>query len=158
MAAVQIEAYRGGGKLLETAIAGLSLADMRAYPVPKTWSIAEIVIHLMDSDLVMSDRMKRIIAEDNPTLIGFDESAFTKNLFYNRLDPHAAVDIFNRNRMFVCAILEQLPESAYHRVGTHNQRGKVTVGSLLQGCIDHLEHHTKFILHKRQLLGKPVRR
>ena len=156
MADARINEYRRGGILLESAIDGLSTADLRAYPVPRTWSIAEITIHLMDSDLVLSDRMKRVIAEDNPTLIGFDESAFARNLFYNRLDPHAAVDIFNRNRLFMCSILEHLPETAYQRVGTHNQRGKITLGAMLQTCISHLEHHIKFILHKRQLLGKPV--
>ncbi len=158
MADAKIATYRNGGKLLDSAIAGLSLAELRAYPVPKTWSIAEITLHLMDSDLVLSDRMKRVIAEDNPTLIGFDESAFARNLFYNRLDPHAAADIFNRNRLFMSSILEHLPENAYQRVGTHNQRGKITLGAMLQTCIDHLEHHIKFILHKRQLLGKPIRR
>ena len=156
MADARIENYRRGGKLLESAIAGLNLAEMRSYPVPKTWSIAEITIHLMDSDLVLADRMKRIIAEDNPTLIGFDESAFAKNLFYNHLDPHAAVDIFSRNRLMMGAILEKLPETAFQRIGTHNQRGKITLGAMLVAGSDHLEHHLKFILHKRQLLGKPV--
>ncbi len=156
MADARIEHYRRGGKLLESAITGLSPAEMRAYPVPNTWSIAEITIHLMDSDLVLADRMKRVIAEDNPTLIGFDESAFVRNLFYNQLDPHAAVDIFSRNRAMMCAILENLPETAYHRIGTHNQRGKISLGTILTECNEHLEHHLKFIRHKRQLLGKPV--
>jgi len=156
MADLRVEKYRQGGKLLESAIAGLSATDMRARPVPNTWSIAEITIHLMDSDLVLADRMKRIIAEDNPTLIGFDESAFAKNLFYNDLDPHSAVDILQRNRMMMCNVLERLPENAFHRFGTHNQRGKITLGAMLAACSEHLEHHLKFILHKRQLLGKPV--
>ncbi len=158
MADARIENYRRGGKLLQSAIAGLTPADMRSYPVPKTWSIAEITLHLMDSDLVLGDRMKRVIAEDNPSLIGFDESAFARHLFYNDLDPHAAVDIFSRNRLMMCTILEKLPESAFQRVGTHNQRGKITLGAMLVACSDHLEHHLKFLLHKRQLLGKPLRR
>ncbi|MEI8194638.1 MAG: DinB family protein, partial [Phycisphaerae bacterium] len=62
-----IEEYlRGGGKLGD-AIQGLAPADFQATPVPGAWSIQQIVLHLMDSDLVASDRMKRIIAEENPT-------------------------------------------------------------------------------------------
>jgi hypothetical protein len=51
---------------------------MRAFPVPGTWSIQQIVLHMMDSDLIASDRMKRVIAEDRPTLIGYNETAFSE--------------------------------------------------------------------------------
>ena len=37
----------------------------RAYPIAGTWSIAELVAHVLDSDLVFADRIKRLIAEDS---------------------------------------------------------------------------------------------
>lgn len=77
-----IDQYEKGSDDLRMAVRGLQRDDLLAYPVPGTWSIQEIVIHLMDSDLISADRMKRIIAEENPSLIGFDESRFVKNLFY----------------------------------------------------------------------------
>lgn len=153
-----IERYSGGGKMLQFAVAGLNSAELKARPVPDTWSIAEIAIHLMDADLITADRMKRIIAEDNPTLIGFDESAFARNLLYNDLDVALAVDIFARNRQMMTTILERLPSAAFSRTGIHNQRGKITLGAMLTSCMDHLDHHLKFILHKRQLLGRPLPR
>jgi hypothetical protein len=36
----------------------------------------------MDSDLIATDRIKRMIAEDNPQLIGYDENKFVQSLFY----------------------------------------------------------------------------
>ena len=72
-----------GGDAFAWPFAVCSNDDLLAYPVPGSWSIQEIVIHLVDSDLILADRMKRIIAEDNPTLIGFDETQFTRNLHYN---------------------------------------------------------------------------
>jgi uncharacterized damage-inducible protein DinB len=152
----QIEQYaRGAGQVAE-AIKGLSGDDFLKTPVPGTWSIGQIVIHLMDSDLIASDRMKRVIAEENPAIIGYDESAFAKKLFYDKLDPFLAADIFRKNREMTAVILRNLPDSAFSRVGTHNEHGKVTLQEFLNTYVGHLEHHLGFLRHKRQLIGKPV--
>jgi hypothetical protein len=151
-----VEAYAAGAPPLEQAIQGLSPEDFTAPPVPNSWSIAQIVIHLMDSDLIASDRMKRIIAEENPTLIGFDESAFAAKLSYEKQDPFIAAQIFRLNRELTAVALRNLPPDAFHRVGTHNERGRLTLEKLLDAYIHHLHHHLGFIRHKRQLLGKPL--
>lgn len=151
-----IDEYVRGAAIPAQAIAGLSAADLDALPVPGTWSIRQIVLHLMDSDLIAADRMKRIIAEDQPALIGFDESAFARNLFYTQLDASAAAELFRANRLLMGEILRRLPESAFVRVGMHNQRGRVTLGQLVELYVRHLDHHMKFLKHKRQLLGKPL--
>ena len=138
------------------AIAGLSRDDLAALPVPGTWSIQQIVLHLMDSDLISSDRMKRVIAEENPTLIGFDETAFARGLFYEALDAGLAADIFAKNRRLTAEILRRVPDEAFDRFGTHSERGRVTLTQLVQGMVDHLEHHLRFLLDKRRLIGKPL--
>ncbi len=151
-----IDEYVRQASVLPAAIKGLSSAELNAHPVSNTWSIRQIVMHLMDSDLIASDRMKRIIAEDNPTLIGFDESAFASKLFYDHLDAVMAADVFAKNRLLTGDILYRLPVEAFARAGTHNQRGRVTLGDLVKMYVQHLDHHMKFIKHKRQLLGKPL--
>lgn len=149
-----IEDYELGGEKLSKAIEGLSKQDFLAHPVPGTWSIQQIVLHLMDSDLIATDRMKRIIAEDNPTIIGYNETAFAEKLFVNEQDPFLAAEVFAANRQMTAVILRALPPDAFERFGTHNERGRVTLGQLLEMYIQHLDHHLKFLNHKRQLLGK----
>ena len=149
-----IDEYLRGAARPAAAINDLTPTDLDAFPIANTWSIRQIVLHLMDSDLIASDRMKRVIAEDNPVLIGFDESAFARNLFYGQLDVMMAADIFQKNRLLTARILQALPDEAFRRAGTHNQRGRVTLEQLVQGMVEHLEHHLKFLRKKRQLLGK----
>jgi uncharacterized damage-inducible protein DinB len=150
-----VEQYAAGAELLSEAIAGLSRDELLAYPVPGTWSIQQIVLHLMDSDLISSDRMKRVIAEENPTLIGFDESAFSRGLFYEVLDSGLAADVFAKNRRLTTEILRCVSDEAFDRFGTHSERGRVTLTQLVQGMVDHLEHHLRFLRDKRRRLGKP---
>lgn len=149
-----INDYENGGEKLIQAIHGLSKEDFLAFPVPGTWSIQQIVIHLMDSDLIASDRMKRIIAEENPTIIGYNETAFSQKLYVEKQDPLLAAQIFAGNRKLTAVILRNLPPEAFARSGTHNERGRVTLGQLVEMYVQHLEHHMKYLLHKRQLLGK----
>ena len=58
-----IEQFERGGEKLAMAIRGLSREDLTCFPIPGKWSIQQVVIHLMDSDLIACDRMKRTIAE-----------------------------------------------------------------------------------------------
>lgn len=149
-----IEQYEKGGDDLRMSVRGLQPDDLLAYPVPGTWSIQEIVIHLTDSDLIIADRMKRIIAEDNPSLIGFDETKFVKNLFYNEQSADDAVTIFELNRQNFSRVLKKLPEAAFNRIGTHNERGPLTLAAMLEMSVKHLKHHLEFIVSKREKLGK----
>ncbi len=151
-----IEQYAAGAGQVAAAIQGLSREDFLAVPVPGTWSIGQIVLHLMDSDLIASDRMKRIIAEENPTIIGYHETAFSQKLFYDKQDPFLAADIFHKNRDMTALILRNLPDAAFDASGVHNERGRITLGEMVASYVQHLTHHLKFLRHKRQLLGKPL--
>jgi len=152
-----IDAYASDATQLRQSIAGLSAAELKSFPVPGTWSIQQIVLHMMDSDLIGSDRMKRVAVETKPpTLIGYDETAFAGGLFYHDVDPLLACDVFETNRRITAEILRRLPETAFARTGHHNEHGDMTLAELLKNYVDHWQHHRKFILDKRKLLGKPL--
>lgn len=151
-----IKRYLEGGTALSHGIQGLFPNELNAFPVPGTWSIQQIVMHLVDSDLIASDRMKRIIAEDRPRLVAYDETKFATNLFYEKLDPKLAARVFHDNRVLTATILAQLSPEAFDRVGVHSEYGDISLLSLLQKFVDHLDHHMKFLRDKREKLGKPM--
>jgi uncharacterized damage-inducible protein DinB len=146
--------YKAGADQLAPAIDGLSYKELNAHPVPGTWSIQQIVIHMMDSDLIASDRMKRVIAEDQPALIGYNETLFAENLPQDQLDAAMACEIFRLNRLLTAALLEHVPDKAFARTGIHNEVGPVTLEKLLTTYTNHLTHHMRFAREKRKLLGK----
>ena len=152
-----IDQYAAGGDKLRPAIAGLTRDDLLARPGPGAWSIHELVIHIVDSDFVGMDRMKRVIAENNPPLIGFDE-----NLWIEHHAPHEqslddALTLFEAGRRQMARILRQLPEAAFSRTGQHSERGPLTLENLVQTFVTHVDHHLKFLHDKRERLGKPLR-
>jgi uncharacterized damage-inducible protein DinB len=151
-----IEQYAAGGEKLAMAIRGLTVEDMQAFPVPNTWSIQQIVVHLLDSDLILAGRMKRVIAEDNPPLLAFDESLFAAKLHYHDQPAEQAVQVLDLYRKLFANVLRKLPRSDFVRTGNHSERGPLTLLQLLQGAVNHLEHHLKFIHEKRARMGKEM--
>lgn len=151
-----IDAYEAGADLPGRLIRGLTKSDLTAYPVPGTWSIQEIILHLMDSDLIASGRMKRTASEPHALIMNYDESAFARTLGYQRLDAELACELFRLNRRMTAAMLRQLPLEAFERQSVHSQRGLRSLYEYVTLYAQHLEHHAGFARNKRALLGKPL--
>lgn len=147
-----IEIYAQGAPTVREALAGLSAEDVNAFPVPGTWSIRQIVVHLMESDLIASDRMKRIACMPHPLLMGYDESAFAELPGVHDLDLSLVCDVFEKNRLLTADILRHLPSETYQRFGIHSESGKVTLEYMVKAYIDHLDHHMIFLRKKREIL------
>ncbi len=158
MTAELIERYAADATLLSRDLAGLTEADCDARPVAGQsnlgqWTIRELIWHIVDSDIILADRMRRVIAEDKPALIGFDESAFVQRLFYDQRALELAVKLFEVNRLVMADILRRLQPSDFERIGIHNEAGPLTLRQLLEKSVAHLLHHRKFLIEKRRLLG-----
>jgi uncharacterized damage-inducible protein DinB len=149
-----IDRYLQGTEQIKDAVRGLGREDLLAFPVPGTWSIQQIVVHLLDSDLIASHRMKRIIAEDNPLLIGYDESRFAATLAYEHEPLDEVLTLFALNRAQTARVLRRLPDAAFERTGTHNERGTLRLDQMVGDYIDHVAHHLRFVTQKRKLRGK----
>lgn len=150
----QIDIYEDGGRKLLKAIEHLDRNDLSAVPVPGMWSIGQLVCHLADGDLVLSDRMKRVIAEDKPQLLAYDENKWVERLHYELQPAQEAAELFAANRRLTAGVLRLLPPEAFARTGTHSERGVQTLEQIAAFAVGHLEHHLKFLYQKREKLGK----
>lgn len=148
-----IERYAAGSALLAYAAGGLSAEHADARPGPGSWSIAELVAHLVDSDLVAADRMKRVIAEDEPALLAFDENAWILRLDSQAMPIADAVNLFAANRQWMTRILSHRPEADFARAGMHSETGRKTLAELLAIAVGHVDHHLRFLYAKRANLG-----
>lgn len=147
-----VQRYAEGAGVLAEAIQGLTAEQLTSRPVRGTWSIQEIVLHLLDSDLIASHRMKRILAEDNPRLEAYDETAFAARLYYHELDPALACEMFRLNRRLTAATLRRLGAAEFDRGGVHAEAGRVTLGVLVRAYAQHLDHHLRFLREKKGLV------
>ncbi len=145
----KIELYANGGAELVKAYWGMNIAELNAKQPDGSWTLHQIAIHMLDSDLIGSDRMKRIACMDNPLLCGYDETAFSNLPGSDQLNAFAACDMFQKNRAMTATLLRALPDVAFQRTGIHTESGKVSLAEMVEKYIHHLEHHLVFIAKKR---------
>src|SRR5947209_20043140 len=143
-----IDSYLAGPQTLRQSVAGMSREQLLACPIPGKWSTLAVVCHLADFDPILADRMKRVIAEERPALIGADENRFAAALAYQQRDLEEELTIIEQTRRQLARILRTLPPEALGRTGNHNERGTLTLEQLLNSGINHIPHHVKFILDK----------
>jgi uncharacterized damage-inducible protein DinB len=151
-----IDRYELGGRILVAAVRGLTPELGRERIGPGTWSIAEIATHMLDSDLVGIERMKRVIAEDNPTLQAYDENAWIARLDSNSMPMDEAAELFAANRRWMARILRKCTEADFARVGQHTEDGPKSLAKLLSGYVNHLDGHLRFLYGKRGALGAGI--
>ena len=149
-----IDSYERGAATLRNAARGLSTEQLNTRLAPGTWSIKEVIVHMVDSDQAASHRMRRIAAEDMPLLVSYDENAFIARLDNTAMDANEALELFDANRRFTARWLRTLEPAAFARVGIHTQRGRVTLGEILDIYVKHLDNHMVFTDGKRKALGK----
>ncbi len=151
-----IDNYLAGPRTLRQAVAGMTAEQARSRPVAGKWSTLEVVCHLADFEPILADRMKRVIAEERPQLVGADEKRFAAALAYDRRDLEEELALIERTRSQMARILRALPPEALRRVGVHNERGPLTLEALLTGAANHVAHHLRFVADKRRALGLPA--
>jgi DinB superfamily len=151
--ASSIEAYLSGPELVRRSVAGMSREQLLARPVTGKWSTLEVVCHLVDSEQAWVHRMKRVIAEDRPLLIGYDEARFSAALGYQERDLEEELALLDGMRSQMGRILRALAGPVWSRTGVHTERGLITLEQMVAIEADHIPHHVKFIHDKRRALG-----
>lgn len=127
------------------AIEGLSGAQVRTPEAPGKWSIAQVLQHLADSDLVWGWRMRLILAQDRPSLTGYDQDLWADRLHYADADPAYALETLHVLRRGNLALIERATPEDLKRVGVHSERGEESAGFLIGLYAGH------DLLHLRQL-------
>ncbi len=105
---------------------------MRTRPFPGKWTPNEIIGHLTDSEWVYGYRIRLILCEDEPTILGMDQDLWVEGQRHNERDPKELVEMFRAMRQYNLVVWKQMGPRELARVGRHNERGPETLGQMLK--------------------------
>ena len=125
MRAELVQQYKDGVAKVTEALTGATDAELDARPAPDKWTAREIVHHLADSEMTSAIRLRRLIAEDKPVIVGYDQEEFTRRLHYDR-PIEASMRAFAAARETTGELLDRLSEAEWAREGTHSESGHYT--------------------------------
>ena len=140
-----INEYSQGYQMLREATDGLSEEEFHFQPGSTKWSIHQILIHVADSELVSTQRLKKVLAEDEPLLMSVDQNAWASVLRYEQLDREQHLLLFKMLRSSMLPILEQLTSQQWERVGVYADAGHFTFKQLLEYRVEHVRGHIRQI-------------
>lgn len=136
-----LERFRRGAELVAVAITGAAGPELDFKPGPDQWSVRQIVAHLADAEAANVVRLRQVIAEDNPTLIPWDQNAWAERTDYAKRKPSQALDTMRQLRADNYQLLKDLPPEAYSRTGNHLKRGTMSLLDMLRLFAEHAENH-----------------
>ncbi len=146
--ATLIAQYRQGYDAVVAALEGITETELDAREAPGEWSPREIVHHLADSEMTSAIRLRRLIVEDNPVIVGYDQEEFVRRLYCDRpLDPSLAA--FKGARDATADILDRMTEDEWAKSGTHSESGSYSVTDWLEIYAVHAHDHADQIRRAR---------
>ena len=148
-----IERYKDGHRVVTEALAGIDVAELDARLAPDEWTAREVVHHLADSEMTSAIRLRRLLAEDNPVIEGYDQEEFARRLHYDR-PIEASLATLGAVRMVTAELLDRLTEAEWVREGTHNESGRYTVGDWLRIYAAHVHDHADQIRRAREAVRR----
>src|ERR1700681_2312689 len=123
----------------------LSKKRLAQRPGPGQWSIAEILAHLADAELVIGYRMRLILAANGTTIQAFDQDAWAATFNYGRRDPKISLETFRALRENNLLVLKTVSKNLMENYGIHSERGQETVTHFLRMVAGHDLNHLQQI-------------
>ena len=140
-----IRQYSEGPALLKRTLAKVPAEALQWRPAPGKWSVHEVIIHCADSETNAHMRVRYLLAEKDPLIVGYDQDSWAVVLDYHALPLEPALAAIEAVRANTVPLLRRLPESAWARSGKHTEVGAYGTESWLKSYAEHLQVHSRQI-------------
>ena len=136
-----IDQYRVGPGRLEAALATIPEEARQWRPAPGEWSAHEVIIHCADSETNSAGRIRYVLAETDPLIVGYDQDGWALAFDYHALPLAPALATIAAVWANTVPLLERLDDAAWSRAGRHSESGRYSAEDWLRIYAEHLELH-----------------
>ncbi|MBP6673188.1 MAG: DinB family protein [Bacteroidetes bacterium] len=140
-----LKVLRSTPKRIEKMISSVSRAVLVKRPAPSRWSVAEIVAHLAETELVLGWRYRSIAEKNGVPLQPFDQDVWAANSQYGTCGILDMLELFTVLRKANLNFLASLPKKKWNNFGLHQERGKETILHIVRLEAGHDLNHVKQI-------------
>jgi uncharacterized damage-inducible protein DinB len=141
-------------KKLARLVKGVPTAKLRKRPAPDKWSVAEILAHLADVEIVIGWRMRSILGSPGTPIQAFDQDAWVKAAHYDKRDPRKSIELQRIVRGANLALLKSLSPDQWKQYGQHAERGQESIEHIVLMIAGHDINH----IHQIERILTPTRK
>jgi DinB superfamily len=128
-------------KKIAKLLKGVPAAKLRKRPAPDKWSVAEILAHLADVEIVLGWRVRSILGAPGTPIQAFDQDAWVIALHYERRDARKSLEQFRVLREANLALYKSLRAEQWKHHGMHAERGEETIEHITRLMAGHDLNH-----------------
>jgi hypothetical protein len=132
-------------KKLEKLVTKASSAKLRKRPAPNKWSIAEIIAHLADAEIVIGWRVRSILGAPGTSIQAFDQESWVVSGHYDKRSVSGSIAQFAAVRAANLALYHSLSPEQWKHFGIHSERGQESVEHIVRMMAGHDINHLKQI-------------
>lgn len=132
-------------KKIDKLIKGASAAHLRKRPAPQKWSVAEILAHLADAEIVIGYRIRIILGAPGTPIQAFNQDDWVTAGHYERRDPRKSLEQFRVLRETNLALYNWLTPEQWKHHGMHSERGEESVELIVRMTAGHDLNHIQQI-------------
>lgn len=136
-----LKILQGTPKKIDRLIRGIPRKKLMARPEPVKWSVAEILAHLTDTELVSGFRIRLTLGLNGTPIQGFDQNVWAEKFNYGKRDPRKSLEVFRVLRENNLALLRSVPKVLWENYGVHSERGMETVTRITEMVAGHDINH-----------------
>jgi uncharacterized damage-inducible protein DinB len=130
---------------LTRLVKGVSTAKLRKRPAPDKWSVAEILAHLADVEIVIGWRMRSILGAPGTPVQAYDQNAWVIAGHYEKRDPRESLELHRAIREANLALLKSLSPDQWKLYGQHAERGQESIEHIVRMVAGHDVNHIQQI-------------
>lgn len=108
---------------------------------PNEWTIHEIIVHIVDSEVNSYMRCRRFIAEPDKPLMAYDENQWAVALDYHNQNTESMVALFKWLRLSTYQLIQTLPAETWANTAYHPENGTMSMDDWLETYARHVPDH-----------------
>lgn len=128
-------------KKLAALLRGRDRGRLAQRPAPGRWSVAEIVAHLADAEIVLAWRWRQVLSTNGVTIQGYDQGVWADALGYAKRDPKESLASFTTLRAINLKLLKSAPRESWEHYGIHSERGPESMTHMVKMAAGHDLNH-----------------
>ena len=136
-----IARYARGPEQIRAALERVPEAARKWRPGPGRWSAHEVVVHCADSEANAALRIRYVVAEKDPVIIGYDQEEWARAFDYHSEPLEPALAAVQAARGRTVPLLRRLSGEDWAKEGRHTEEGRYTAEDWLRIYAAHLEGH-----------------
>src|SRR5262245_11440663 len=97
----------------------MTVEELRRPEASGKWSVLQVLDHLTDAEMVSGSRIRYIVAEQNPTILAYDQDRWSSLLRYGTADLESLLSELSAYRSRNLRLIRDLTPAELERVGQH---------------------------------------